>query len=145
VDHDAEKIVIGTEDAEAALNSILRVLEWYYAEYDKGPQLRTPYGRLPWHKRTLKETLLAIAALASVPLVLVLASRSCETGGLSGAYPPGWLLSRQAMCWLGALADGRAPKAKPGAAAPSLLVSVLAATDKDKDPKLQPLDQGATP
>ena len=42
-DHDAEKVRLMTIDAEICLLLFLRVLEWFYCEYEKGPKLPTIY------------------------------------------------------------------------------------------------------
>jgi hypothetical protein len=43
-DHAAERVALSLADAENALNMFVRVLEWYYCEYEYGPRLRTIYG-----------------------------------------------------------------------------------------------------
>jgi hypothetical protein len=43
-DHDAEKVRLTVEDAEIGLTLFLRVVEWFYCEYDKGPRLLSIYN-----------------------------------------------------------------------------------------------------
>lgn len=43
--HDEEKIQLSVEDAEIGLRLFLRVLKWFYCEYDKGPKLPSIYDR----------------------------------------------------------------------------------------------------
>lgn len=43
-DHDAEKTNLTVEDAENMLGLFLRVLEWFYCEYENGPRLKTIYA-----------------------------------------------------------------------------------------------------
>ncbi len=45
-DHDVEKVQLKVEDAEIALSAFLRVLDWFYCEYDKGPRLPSIYQKL---------------------------------------------------------------------------------------------------
>jgi hypothetical protein len=42
-DHDAEKVRLTVRDAEIGLTLFLRVVEWFYCEYEKGPQLLSIY------------------------------------------------------------------------------------------------------
>jgi hypothetical protein len=38
-DHDDERVKLTEVDAEIMLSLFLRVLEWFYCEYEKGPKL----------------------------------------------------------------------------------------------------------
>jgi formylglycine-generating enzyme required for sulfatase activity len=44
-DHAAEQIHLLGADADNALNTFLRVLQWFYCEYDHGPHLSSIYSR----------------------------------------------------------------------------------------------------
>jgi len=43
-DHDAEQVKLTIEDAELMLGLFLRVLDWFYCEYEKGPRLKAIYS-----------------------------------------------------------------------------------------------------
>lgn len=45
-DHNAEKVRLTVEDAEIGLTLFLRVVEWFYCEYAKGPQLPSIYNHV---------------------------------------------------------------------------------------------------
>jgi hypothetical protein len=43
-DHDAEKVRLTVRDAEIGLTLFLRVVDWFYCEYEKGPRLLSIYN-----------------------------------------------------------------------------------------------------
>jgi tetratricopeptide (TPR) repeat protein len=57
VDHDAVCVTLTEADAENGLSLFLRVLEWFYCEYERGPRLTTVYGDRAAPAVTLRDEL----------------------------------------------------------------------------------------
>jgi WD40 repeat protein len=49
-------VALRASDLDVALGQLLRVLEWYFEEYDHGPRLKTIYARQPAPEQTALET-----------------------------------------------------------------------------------------
>lgn len=56
-DHQAERIVLSNTDAENALGLFVRVLEWFYCEYEHGPRLPSAYVAGGSRPATLRDEL----------------------------------------------------------------------------------------
>ncbi len=80
--HDLEKVSLNVSDAETALHLYLRVLEWYYTEYDKGPRLQTiysPVSLVTGRRASVRSAVYALIVIAGALLLTKILPRFSST------------------------------------------------------------------